>query len=126
MMVAETSFYAKISDPMISATYMTFLATISNLGHSWIKTLYLYLMEPLTLTWKSCKISCVTLLLDGYYVEIIFGVIFSIFWYFIVKDTVEEIQNLPEKSWQVTSKVMMRRQEEDYNEEELKVLQNQV
>lgn len=118
MIIAETSFYAKISDPMIAATYMSLLQTISNLGHSWIKTIYLYLMD--LLTWKSCKVSsssCVTLL-DGYYVEVIFGVIFSVFWYYIVRDAVEELQNQPEKSWQVTKS-------DEVQEEDLKVL-NQV
>jgi MFS transporter, PAT family, solute carrier family 33 (acetyl-CoA transportor), member 1 len=108
MSMCELSFYAKISDPMISSTYMTTLSTISNLGHSWIKTLFLYLMDMLT--WKSCissdeegvDVSCVTIF-DGYYVEIVFGVIFAMFWYFIVRTSVEELQNLPETSWHVTT-----------------------
>lgn len=120
MAMCELSFYAKISDPMISSTYMTTMSTISNLGHSWIKTLFLYLMDMLT--WKSCissdegVVSCATIF-DGYYVEIVFGVIFAMFWYIIVRTSVEELQNLPETSWHVTTKP-----DESVTEETPKVL----
>lgn len=104
---------------------MTTMSTISNLGHSWIKTLFLYIMDMLT--WKSCisndegEVSCVTVF-DGYYVEIMFGVIFAMFWYFIVRASVEELQNLPETSWHVTTNLMTTKGDENVNEDTPKVL----
>ena len=48
MYVANTAFFARVSDPTIGGTYMTLLNTMSNFGGSWPDTLMLWLVDPLT------------------------------------------------------------------------------
>ncbi|KAG5680973.1 hypothetical protein PVAND_010447 [Polypedilum vanderplanki] len=55
MYVADMSFFAKISDPLVGGTYMTLMNTISNLGGSWIQTFSLWLVD--IITWKRCIFS---------------------------------------------------------------------
>ncbi|CAD7003747.1 unnamed protein product [Ceratitis capitata] len=52
MFVAVMAFFAKISDPAVGGTYMTFLNTLSNLGGNWPNTVVLWLVD--VLTWKEC------------------------------------------------------------------------
>lgn len=52
MFVAVMAFFAKISDPAVGGTYMTFLNTLSNLGGNWANTVILWLVD--VLTWKEC------------------------------------------------------------------------
>lgn len=52
MFVAVMAFFAKISDPAVGGTYMTFLNTLSNLGGNWANTVILWLVD--VLTWKQC------------------------------------------------------------------------
>lgn len=126
------SFFAKVSDPLIGGTYMTLLNTITNLGHVWIKTFFLWLMD--ILTWKSCsptdnfdasnstlsiennecnniitKASCVdnkgvcVTAIDGFFVEVGFGVAFAAVWYYFGCKMIRKLQNMPIKSWHVLS-----------------------
>ena len=44
------TFFAKISDPLIGGTYMTFLNTVSNLGSKWPNFLSLWLLPKMTLS----------------------------------------------------------------------------
>lgn len=53
MFVAVMAFFAKISDPAVGGTYMTFLNTICNLGGNWPTSIVLWLVD--VLTWKKCK-----------------------------------------------------------------------
>lgn len=132
MNVSAMSFFAKVSDPLIGGTYMTLLNTITNLGHVWIKTFFLWLMD--ILTWKSCsptdnfdasnstlsiennecnniiakascadnKGVCVTAV-DGFFVEVGFGVAFAAVWYYFGCKMIRKLQNMPIKSWHVLS-----------------------
>lgn len=52
MFVAAMAFFAKISDPAVGGTYMTFLNTLCNLGGNWPNTVVLWLVD--VLTWKQC------------------------------------------------------------------------
>jgi MFS transporter, PAT family, solute carrier family 33 (acetyl-CoA transportor), member 1 len=47
---AQMTFFAKVSDPLIGGTYMTFLNTISNLGSKWPNFLSLWLLPKMTLS----------------------------------------------------------------------------
>ncbi|CAH8440908.1 unnamed protein product [Schistosoma rodhaini] len=49
MFITQVSFHAKISDPAVGGTYMTLLNTAANLATSLPNTLFLSLVEPLTL-----------------------------------------------------------------------------
>ena len=48
MFVASMAFFAKISDPAVGGTYMTFLNTIANLGGNWPTTAALWFVDALT------------------------------------------------------------------------------
>lgn len=53
MFVAVMAFFAKVSDPAVGGTYMTFLNTMSNLGTNWPNTLALWAIDHLT--YKRCS-----------------------------------------------------------------------
>lgn len=55
MFVAVMAFFAKVSDPAVGGTYMTFLNTMSNLGTNWPNTLALWAIDHLT--YKACTTS---------------------------------------------------------------------
>ena len=44
------AFFARISDPAIGGTYMTFLNTLTNLGNMWPGSFTLWFVD--FLTWK--------------------------------------------------------------------------
>ena len=44
------AFFARISDPAIGGTYMTFLNTLTNLGNMWPNSFTLWFVD--FLTWK--------------------------------------------------------------------------
>ena len=48
MVVTLTAFFARISDPLVGGTYMTFLNTLSNLGHMWPTTFSLWFVDQVT------------------------------------------------------------------------------
>ena len=47
------AFFARISDPAIGGTYMTFLNTLTNLGNMWPNSFTLWFVD--FLTWKVTK-----------------------------------------------------------------------
>lgn len=130
MIVSQMSFFAKISDPLIGATYMTLLNTISNLGYVWIKTFFLWFVD--IITWKSCmpkregeftnstlmftsnkcinsvdKIKCSDnggtcgTIIDGFFIEVLFGVIFAIAWFCFSRKLIKNLQSLPIRNWHI-------------------------
>ncbi|XP_037932580.1 acetyl-coenzyme A transporter 1 [Teleopsis dalmanni] len=133
MFVAVMAFFAKISDPAVGGTYMTFLNTLSNLGGNWPNTVILWLVD--VLTWKECvtvdtklreRNHCLTkqqkqecskaggecrILFDGYYIECILCCIYGIIWLFIARKWITYLQNLPTREWAVvkTSKKLNRK-----------------
>ena len=50
------AFFARISDPAIGGTYMTFLNTLSNLGNMWPNSFTLWFVDFLTWKVRSVKI----------------------------------------------------------------------
>lgn len=53
MFVANMAFFARVSDPAVGGTYMTFLNTLCNLGGNWPSTAALYFVDALT--FKRCS-----------------------------------------------------------------------
>lgn len=53
MFVAIMAFFARISDPAVGGTYMTFLNTLCNLGGNWPATAALFFVD--TLTFRQCS-----------------------------------------------------------------------
>jgi len=54
MFVAIMAFFARISDPAVGGTYMTFLNTLSNLGGMWPASFVLWFVD--LITYKTCKL----------------------------------------------------------------------
>ncbi|XP_050336198.1 acetyl-coenzyme A transporter 1 [Bactrocera neohumeralis] len=126
MFVAVMAFFAKISDPAVGGTYMTFLNTLSNLGGNWPNTVVLWLVD--VLTWQECthvdpkvaaQNSCLTktqkseceaaggeckIVFDGYYIESIICIVYGIVWLLCVRRWINYLQNLPTRSWLVVKK----------------------
>ena len=57
MWVAVIAFFARISDPIMGATYMSFFTTLNMLGTMWPKSLSLWLVDKIT--YKYCVASFV-------------------------------------------------------------------
>jgi MFS transporter, PAT family, solute carrier family 33 (acetyl-CoA transportor), member 1 len=145
MNVAEMSFFAKISDPLLGGTYMTLLNTISNSGGSWIQTLFLSLVD--FFSWKRCifdeeiianstelpfenkcadKIQKEVCLsnggtcktdIDGYYIEVCINLIYGVVWFYFGRKLILHLQSLPLKSWYILTK------KEDDSSTEISLLQ---
>ncbi|KAH8303579.1 hypothetical protein KR018_003975 [Drosophila ironensis] len=118
MFVAAMAFFAKISDPAVGGTYMTFLNTLCNLGGNWPNTVLLWLVD--VLTWKQCSTdpanvcqgkeeqhSCEAsngkceITFDGYYLESCICVVYGIVWLLVARRWIVYLQNLPVQSWLV-------------------------
>lgn len=133
MYIADMSFMAKISDPLIGGTYMTLMNTISNLGGSWIQTFYLWLLD--IISYRQCIFdesllnnSTLTLPLDnkcvdkiekesclksggncrtdvdGYFIEVFFNVVYGIIWFYFGRKLIMHLQNLPTSDWYILTK----------------------
>merc|ERR1712128_417215 len=55
MFVAIMAFFARVSDPAVGGTYMTFLNTLSNLGNMWPSSFVLWFVD--IITYKSCVLN---------------------------------------------------------------------
>lgn len=125
---------ARISDPLVGASYMTLINTLSNLGGRCVRTFFLWLVD--IMTWRSCVVDDFssfnsTMILtiqdnkcsdknskeicknfggkcvidiDGYYIEVALNVIYGICWYFWGRKMIEYLQKLPISDWHVLSK----------------------
>lgn len=142
MYIADMSFFAKISDPLIGGTYMTLLNTISNLGGSWVQTFYLWLVD--VISWRRCifdenlmKNSTLTLPIDnkcvdkiekdtclksgghchtdidGYYIEAGINIVYGIIWFYFARKLILHLQNLPSEEWFVLTKKPIKDNQEN-------------
>ncbi|KAJ6264209.1 hypothetical protein Dda_0352 [Drechslerella dactyloides] len=127
MFVAVSAFHAKIADPLIGGTYMTLLATVSNLGGTFPRVFVLKLVDAFTVA--ACEgfkdptgvltqgFSCVAqdakkqctdtggscvVAKDGYFITNIICVVFGAvtFWAFI-RGAVYKLQALPLRAWRL-------------------------
>ncbi|XP_062129569.1 acetyl-coenzyme A transporter 1 [Drosophila sulfurigaster albostrigata] len=122
MFVAAMAFFAKISDPAVGGTYMTFLNTLCNLGGNWPNTVVLWLVD--VLTFKQCSTQSTNLCLnkeelqectksggkceitfDGYYLEAAFCVVYGIIWLLVVRKWIRYLQDLPKRDWSVVAPI---------------------
>jgi len=55
MFVAIMAFFARISDPAVGGTYMTFLNTLTNLGNMWPSSFVLWFVD--IITYKDCALA---------------------------------------------------------------------
>lgn len=118
MFVSIMAFFAKVSDPVIGGTYMTFLNTISNLGGNWPATLMLWFVDPLSS--KTCSNglnSCYgpeqvkqctdtggqcNTIIDGYYVESVTCVVLGFLWVLWKRSSLRNLQSRKDADWKVT------------------------
>ncbi|RCI09745.1 hypothetical protein L249_3934 [Ophiocordyceps polyrhachis-furcata BCC 54312] len=124
MFVAISAFHAKVSDPVIGGTYMTLLATVSNLGGTFPRYFVLRLVdalteatchpakgaetEPFSCAVQAAKEQCekaggrCEVLRDGYHAVnvlcVAFGVV-TFFWY--IRPKVMHLQALPLRAWRL-------------------------
>ena len=47
--VSTMAFYARISDPVVGGTYMTFLNTVGNIGFMWPESFSLWFIDLFTM-----------------------------------------------------------------------------
>ena len=124
---AQMTFFAKISDPLIGGTYMTFLNTVSNLGSKWPNFLSLWLLPKMTLS--SCLLindedvkqqvlmsgSCLGLedqcgelggtciiTTDGYTVQQFLATIIGFLWVFLLGNKILNLERAPSEDWLTT------------------------
>eukprot|EP00929_Paragymnodinium_shiwhaense_P030550 TRINITY_DN17291_c0_g1_i1.p1 TRINITY_DN17291_c0_g1~~TRINITY_DN17291_c0_g1_i1.p1 ORF type:complete len:470 (+),score=99.72 TRINITY_DN17291_c0_g1_i1:72-1481(+) len=91
MFVAHMAFFAKISDPTIGGTYMTFLNTLHNLGNMWASTVCLKATD-----WATQLTGY-----DGFYVLSAFCTLYGFIWMLKFRPILNELQELPAASWSV-------------------------
>ncbi|XP_031783669.1 acetyl-coenzyme A transporter 1 [Nasonia vitripennis] len=118
MFVASMAFFARVSDPAVGGTYMTFLNTLCNLGGNWPSTAALYFVDALT--FRQCsndptndcstadeKETCTrtdgvcNMRLDGYYIESFLCVIIGYLWLRWGRRKIQHLQHMPLSSWKV-------------------------
>ncbi|EPS37382.1 hypothetical protein H072_8912 [Dactylellina haptotyla CBS 200.50] len=129
MFVAVSAFHAKIADPLIGGTYMTLLATVSNLGGTFPRVFILkmvdaftvaacqgfkdpagVLTQPFDCVAQDAKKHCLdmggkcVISKDGYYITNILCVLFGAvtFWVFI-RGAVAKLQALPLRAWRLAN-----------------------
>lgn len=90
---AYVGFFASITDPNIGGTYMTFLATISNLGFALNSSLILYIADWLP---KKYTYVIATGICD----------LLGILWFILSYQTLKRLQALPVHQWHL-KKVMI-------------------
>lgn len=86
MIVSRVGFNARISEPRIAGTYMTLLAALSNLGHSFLSTLVLYIADWLP---KS----------HAYSIEVGICLILGAIWIRSFRQTLKDLEKLPIEQW---------------------------
>ncbi|CDJ41239.1 acetyl-CoA transporter, putative [Eimeria tenella] len=106
MFVSMMAFFARVSDPRIGGSYMTFLNTMANIGSQWPRAVSLWLMDPLTR--RDCTGVNVSagekcpVVLDGYFVQVGAGVVLGLCWVAIFWPRVKRLQQEPLSSWRVS------------------------
>ncbi|CRK95581.1 CLUMA_CG009042, isoform A [Clunio marinus] len=131
MYTADMSFFARVADPLVGGTYMT-LMNISYIGGYMFETFSIWFVD--VITWRSCHYSedislnhtqtlskntcaddnmkreCIEnggncqIDIDGFYLEVVFNVIFAFFWFQWAKRLIKRLQELPIHDWHVLSK----------------------
>ncbi|EEP75551.1 conserved hypothetical protein [Uncinocarpus reesii 1704] len=131
MFVAVSAFHARISDPTIGGTYMTLLATVSNLGGTFPKFFVLKLVDmfakaicvpptdptnfkspvtsPFSCALETDKHRCIAgggtchVERDGFYItNVICVVIGAVTFWMYIKGSVLKLQKLPLRAWRVS------------------------
>jgi hypothetical protein len=111
---AHVGFFASISDPHIGGTYMTFLATLANLGAVLNSSIVLYAAN-----WLPKKYD--------YLIAVLICDLLGIIWLSLSYQTLRRLQKLPTSKWYVTKQVIntdiITSKEQHHNEQEISFIQ---
>ncbi|KAL8273109.1 hypothetical protein Esti_003030 [Eimeria stiedai] len=119
MFVSMMAFFARVSDPRIGGSYMTFLNTVANVGSQWPRALSLWLMDSFAI--RDCtgvdsavhgRHVCVCaavsppgakcpVVLDGYFVQVAACVLLGVCWSALCWPRLQRLQQLPLRCWRV-------------------------
>eukprot|EP00440_Ansanella_granifera_P073256 gb/GFBE01079491.1/.p1 GENE.gb/GFBE01079491.1/~~gb/GFBE01079491.1/.p1 ORF type:complete len:438 (+),score=102.59 gb/GFBE01079491.1/:1-1314(+) len=91
MFVSHMAFFAKISDPAIGGTYMTFLNTVHNIGNMWASTFCL----------KAADWIKESLGMDGFYVLCGACTVYGVAWFLLCQPMLKRLQDMPVSDWRV-------------------------
>mmetsp|Transcript_159174 Transcript_159174/g.296697 ORF Transcript_159174/g.296697 Transcript_159174/m.296697 type:complete len:431 (-) Transcript_159174:30-1322(-) len=91
MFVAHMGFFAKVSDPAIGGTYMTFLNTVHNLGNMWASTFCLKAAD---------HIKNITGY-DGFYALCGACTVYGFLWLVLFNPVLKNLQDTPSDEWKV-------------------------
>ncbi|KAH7488232.1 hypothetical protein PRIC1_007649 [Phytophthora ramorum] len=129
MYVPQMAFYARISDPSIGGTYMTYLNTVTNLGSKWPNSLSLAVVDHLTtreclggyfhdevldIGSRTCsdaeeRAACTDaggeclIVRDGFYVETVICLVIGVVWLLFFFRRIQFLQNLKIDKWRVNA-----------------------
>ena len=94
MSISQMSFFARIADARIGATYMTLLNTIANFSGTWPVTVALWAVDPLSqIGWG-----------DGFFVMTALCSVIGIIWAVSSFSALRKLQQRPPSDWLVKSK----------------------
>eukprot|EP00927_Polykrikos_kofoidii_P067290 TRINITY_DN6279_c0_g1_i2.p1 TRINITY_DN6279_c0_g1~~TRINITY_DN6279_c0_g1_i2.p1 ORF type:complete len:500 (-),score=51.77 TRINITY_DN6279_c0_g1_i2:203-1669(-) len=99
MFVSQIALFAKVSDPAIGGTYMSFLNTMGNLGQKLPPTATFFLVDFLTCRQESCLFKA-----DGFYIMTAICTVLAIVWYLLAAEPVRRMQLRDISEWRVGSK----------------------
>eukprot|EP00923_Selenidium_pygospionis_P032168 GHVN01056826.1.p1 GENE.GHVN01056826.1~~GHVN01056826.1.p1 ORF type:complete len:696 (+),score=92.16 GHVN01056826.1:1781-3868(+) len=110
MFVSQIGFFARIADPLIGGTYMTFLTTLGNIGAKWPQVLSLWLLDRTTT--KECMQTATSLdptpqlvcntLFDGYYLQAYLSVALGMGWLLALRGTLTDLGRRDVDEWRLT------------------------
>uniref|UniRef100_K3WIB8 Acetyl-coenzyme A transporter 1 n=1 Tax=Globisporangium ultimum (strain ATCC 200006 / CBS 805.95 / DAOM BR144) TaxID=431595 RepID=K3WIB8_GLOUD len=127
MYVPQMAFFARISDPSIGGTYMTFLNTITNLGSKWPNSVSLWAVDYLTT--REClghdetvlaigshtcsnadeRAACTAaggeclIIQDGFFLEIAVCTVLGVLWLVYFHHRIGFLQNLKVDKWRIAN-----------------------
>ena len=97
MFVSQIALFAKVADPSIGGTYMSFLNTLANLGQKLPPTATFFLVDHLT-----CRDETACLVkADGFYVMTAACTVVGIAWYLVAAGPVRRMQEWDAAEWKV-------------------------
>jgi PAT family acetyl-CoA transporter-like MFS transporter 1 len=108
MFVGQVGFFARISDPRIGGTYMTFLNTIANLAFKWPSSLSFFLIGALTERDEEGAI-----VKDGWYPVAILSACVGFVWIFFASASISKLEAAPLSIWKVNKALYKEKDSED-------------
>lgn len=96
MFVSQIALFAKVSDPALGGTYMSFLNTMANLGQRLPPTATFFLVDRLTCVEDGCHVK-----VDGFFAMTAACAAFGVAWYALARGPVRRMQLRDVKEWRV-------------------------